>query len=154
MSSRKIACIINEDLKNNHIIDKNGKIVQIEKTTVNRILKKALGKPRKIRKFFFLTNEQKKKRIKFCKWILDKNIKYDQIFFSDETKIDLSPLLNDSIRLSKINQEKLKEGNTGAFELINRSKKKFEKSISIGGAICFYGLSNLLLLEGTENEFA
>ena len=154
MSSRKIACIINEDLKNNHIIDKNGKIVQIEKTTVNRILKKALGKPRKIRKFFFLTNEQKKKRIKFCKWILDKNIKYDQIFFSDETKIDLSPLLNDSIRLSKINQEKLKEGNTGAFELINRPKKKFEKSISIGGAICFYGLSNLLLLEGTENEFA
>ena len=85
---------------------------------------------------------------------MDKNIKYDQIFFSDETKIDLSPLLNDSIRLSKINQEKLKEGNTGAFELINRPKKKFEKSISIGGAICFYGLSNLLLLEGTENEFA
>ena len=80
MSSRKIACIINEDLKNNHIVDKNGKIVQIEKTTVNRILKKALGKPRKIRKVFFLTNEQKKKRIKFCKWILDKNIKYDQIF--------------------------------------------------------------------------
>ena len=31
MSSRKIACIINEDLKNNHIVDKNGKISQIEK---------------------------------------------------------------------------------------------------------------------------
>ena len=48
MGSRKIACIINEDLKNNHIIDNKGKIVQIEKTTINRILKQALGKPRKI----------------------------------------------------------------------------------------------------------
>ena len=142
MGSRKIACIINEDLKNNHIIDNKGKIVQIEKTTINRILKQALWKPRKIRKVFFLTNEQKKERVKFCKWILDKKIKHDQIFFSDETKIDLSPFLNDSIRLSKKNQDKLKEGNAEAYELINRPQKKFEKSISIGGAICFYGLSN------------
>ena len=101
MGSRKIACLINEDLKNNHIIDNKGKIVQIEKTTINWILKQALWKPRKIRKVFFLTNEQKKERVKFCKWILDKKIKHNQIFFSDETKIDLSPFLNDSIRLSK-----------------------------------------------------
>ena len=51
-------------------------------------------------------------------------------FFSDETKIDLSPLLNDSIRLSKINQEKLKEGNTGAFELINRPKKNLKNQLA------------------------
>ena len=81
MGSRKIACIINEELKNNHVVDKKGKIVQIEKTTVNRILKKALGKPRKIWKVFFLTNKQKKKRIKFCKLILDKKVKPEQIFF-------------------------------------------------------------------------
>ena len=40
MGSRKIVCIINEELKNNHVADKKGKIVQIEKTTFNRILKK------------------------------------------------------------------------------------------------------------------
>ena len=40
--------------------------------------------------------------------------------------------------------KKLKEGNTGAYELINRLQEKFEKSISIRGAISFYGLSNLL----------
>ena len=154
MGSRKIANIINDDLKSNNVVDKRGKLIQIEKTTVNRILKKALGKPRKIRKVFFLTNEQKKKRLKFCKSIIAKNIKNDQIFFSDETKIDLSPFLNDSIRLSKENQDKLKKGDEAAHELINRPKKKFEKSISIGGAICYYGLSNLLLLEGTENEFS
>ena len=61
---------------------------------------------------------------------MDKNIKYDQIFFSDETKIDLSPLLNDSIRLSKINKEKLKEENTGAFELINRPKKNLKNQLA------------------------
>ena len=49
--------------------------------------------------------------------------------------------------------KKLKEGNTGAYELINRLQEKFEKSISIRGAISFYGLSNLLQLEETENEF-
>lgn len=40
MGFRKMACIIEEDLKNNHIVDKKGKIVQIEKTTINLILKK------------------------------------------------------------------------------------------------------------------
>ncbi len=44
MGSRKIAYIINANLKNNHIVDKRGKIIQIEKTTVNLIIKKALGK--------------------------------------------------------------------------------------------------------------
>ena len=61
MGSRRTACIINEDLKNNNIVDKRERIIQIEKTTVNLILKKALEKPRKIPKVFFLTNEQKKK---------------------------------------------------------------------------------------------
>lgn len=97
-------------------------------------------------------SKRRKKRKKFCKWILNKKIKPDQIFFSDETKIDLSPFLIRSIRLSEKNQDKMKEGNAGTYELINRPQKKIEKSIRIGGAICFYGLSSLLLLEGTENE--
>ena len=37
MISRKKAFIINQDLKNNHIIDKKGKIAQIEKNTINLI---------------------------------------------------------------------------------------------------------------------
>ena len=60
-----------------------------------------------------------------------------KFFFSYETKLYLSPFLKDSIRLSKKNQEKLKEGNTGAYEPINWPQKKFEKSVSILELLAF-----------------
>ena len=113
MGSRKIAEIINKELKENNVRDSRGNIITIEKTAVNKYLKKALGKPRKVRRVFFLNEVQKKERIKFCENILNRKIRGDQIFFTDETKIDLAPFLNDSIRLSLNNQEKL-----------NKEKKK------------------------------
>ena len=119
MGSRKIAEIINKELKENNVRDSRGNIITIEKTAVNKYLKKALGKPRKVRRVFFLNEVQKKERIKFCENILNRKIRGDQIFFTDETKIDLAPFLNDSIRLSLNNQEKLKQGKEEAFQLIN-----------------------------------
>ena len=154
MGSRKIAEIINKELKENNVRDSRGNIITIEKTAVNKYLKKALGKPRKVRRVFFLNEVQKKERIKFCENILNRKIRGDQIFFTDETKIDLAPFLNDSIRLSLNNQEKLKQGKEEAFQLINKPEKKFEKSIMIAGGIHFHGLSDLFLLEGTMNEFS
>ena len=50
----------------------------------------------------------KKERVKSCENILNRRIKGAQILFTDETKIDLAPFLNDSIGLSIKNQEKLK----------------------------------------------
>ena len=38
--------------------------------------------------------------------------------------------------------------------MITKQKKKFEKSIIIGGGICFIGLGNLFILEGIQNEFS
>ena len=154
MGSRKIADIINKELKENDVRDKKGRLLSIEKTTINRYLKKALGKPRKVRRVFFLSEDQKKERIKFCESILKRKIKGEQIFFTDETKIDMAPFLNDSIRLSKENQEKLKSGEEEAFKLINKPEKKFEKSIMIAAGVHFHGLSDLYLLEGTMNEFS
>ena len=124
MGSRKIAEIINKELKENNVRDSRGNIITIEKTAVNKYLKKALGKPRKVRRVFFLNEVQKKERIKFCENILNRKIRGDQIFFTDETKIDLAPFLNDSIRLSLNNQEKLKQGKEEAFQLINKPEKK------------------------------
>ena len=66
----------------------------------------------------------------------------------------MAPFLNDSIRLSKENQEKLKSGEEEAFKLINKPEKKFEKSIMIAAGVHFHGLSDLYLLEGTMNEFS
>ena len=146
MSSRKIASIINEKLKNDNIT--------ISKDTVNRYLKSVFGRPRKIRKVFHLTNSQKKKRIEFCEKMLDLDISGKQIFFTDETQIKTGSFVKDSIRLSKENQEKLKTGKIEAFNLINREEKKFEASIMIAGGICSLGLSRLILAVDTVNEFA
>ena len=38
--------------------------------------------------------------------ILEKGIKGDQLFFMDETKIEIGAYVNDHIRLSKENKEK------------------------------------------------
>ena len=76
------------------------------------------------------------------------------VFFTDETQIQTGDYIKDSIRLSKENQIKLREGKKDAFDLINRQEKKYESSIMIDGGICSYGLSRLILSENTVNGFA
>ena len=85
--------------------------------------------------------------------MLEKEIDGSQIFFTDETQIQTGAYIKDSIRLSKENQIKLKEGKKEAFDLINRQEKKYESSIMIAGGICSFGLSRLILAENTVNEF-
>ena len=80
MGSRKIAEIINKELKDNNVRDSKGRILTIEKTAVNRYLKNALGRPRKVRRVFFLNDDQKKERVKFCENILKKRLEVN-IFF-------------------------------------------------------------------------
>ena len=61
MSSRKIANKINTLLIKKKELDKNAKQLTIHYTTVNNYLKEHFGKPRRIRKVFFLSEEDKKK---------------------------------------------------------------------------------------------
>ena len=86
--------------------------------------------------------------------ILEKGIKGEQIFFTDETKIELVSYVNDHIRLSKENQQKLVEGDEDAYKLVNRPQKKFELSLMVAGGISSKGLSDLIFLERPENEFS
>ena len=51
-----------------------------------------------------------KKRLEFCQKIIEKKIKGEHIFFTDETKINMSPYTNDSIRLVNDSKIKLKKG--------------------------------------------
>ena len=51
-------------------MDKNWKILSITKSQVNRILRAKYGKPLKVRKVFYLNEEAKKKRLDFCKNII------------------------------------------------------------------------------------
>ena len=60
-SSKKLARIMNNRLAIDGITNKEGNPLKISSATINRYLNKILGKPRKIRKVFFLSEEQKKK---------------------------------------------------------------------------------------------
>ena len=85
--------------------------------------------------------------------MLEMGISGKQIMFTDETQIKTGAFIKDSIRLSPENKEKLKTGKKEAFELINRTEKKYESSIMVAGGICSQGLSRLILVQNTVNEF-
>ena len=91
-----------------------------------------------------------KERKKFCQMILDKKIQPEQLFFTDESKIDLGSYTNDLIRLDPKKQKWDKR----TYKLLNRPKKKFENSLIIAGGINYFGLSKLIFLEGTMNQFS
>ena len=154
MSSRKICAIINAELEAKNILDCHNKPLEIHRSTVCAYLHDYYGKPKKIRKAFFLNQEQMKKREEFCKMILERNINFDQIMFTDECIIDLSSYTNDFIRLDPEAKEQLKNGEKEAYELINKPTRKFEKCLMVAGGISYYGLSRLIFLEGTMNDFA
>ena len=74
--------------------------------------------------------------------------------FTDECKFDLGSLNKRWIRLDSESQKKLKDGDLNVYDLINRPTKKFEPGIMIAGGISYYGLSNIIFIEGTMNNFA
>ena len=86
MSSARITKYINLMLQR----DKMN--MTISKATVCRILKKEYGKPRKIKKVFYLNQKQKEQRLKFCQMILEKGIKDDQIIFLTKQKLKWVPM--------------------------------------------------------------
>ena len=149
-SSRKISYMINSVLEKKGEVDKKGKKLSIHFTTVNNYLKEYFGRPKKIRKVFYLSDIQKKKRCDFCQKILAKKLKPEQIFFTDESKVELGPFTHDYIRLDP----NLNRLDKKTYDLLNRPTKKFEKSITIAGGINYYGVSKLIFLEGTMTEFS
>ena len=100
MSSNKISNIINKKLK------EDGTNLSITKMTVYRILNKELGKPRKIKRVFYLSKKNKMKRVEFFKKMIEKNISGKNILFTDEAIIDMGCYTHDSIRLSDDDKKK------------------------------------------------
>ena len=101
-------------------------------------------------------NKPKKKdeRIKFCKKILELNLEGKDIFFTDESIMDLALFMNEKIWLSKENTEKVKKGEPEALKLLGKEADKYPKQILMAGGISFYGLSYLIIVEGTMTDFA
>ena len=91
--------------------NKKKKIISL--STTNRVLNKFIGKPRIIRKVFYLKPSDKILRVQFLKFMKENNIGPDNIFFTDESIFPLYAYMNkgnNKIRLSKKTRRKLKSG--------------------------------------------
>ena len=58
--------------------------------------------------------------------VLKKTCAGKEIFFTDETQIDLSNYINNAIRLNKENEKKLKQGKLDVYDLVTRPKKNLK----------------------------
>ena len=153
MSCRKIARIINTSFIKRNIKYK-GKHVKIFFKTVSNDLSEIYGKPKKIRKVFYLSELQKKKRVIFCETILRKGIDYKSIMFTDECRFELGSYTRNWMRLDSESKKKLKNGENEVYDLINRAAKKFEPSIMVAGGLSYFGISQIIFVEGTMNVFS
>ena len=88
MSNRKITLLMNKRF------EEKGRNLKISHMTTCRILNKNIGKPRKIQKVCSINQKKKDERIKFCKKILELNLEGKDIFFTDESIMDLAPFMN------------------------------------------------------------
>ena len=94
MSCRKISRMINNVLQRKGETDSKGKIMSITYKTVSNILK-SIMEYKNIRKVFYMPKKDKEKGYQFCKTILEKKINYDEILFTDESKISMGSYTHD-----------------------------------------------------------
>ena len=81
VSARNIQIIFNK-LINKFKEKKKKKVISL--STANRVLNKHIGKPRVIRRVFYLKPYEKNKRVQFCKFMKKNKIGPENIFFTDE----------------------------------------------------------------------
>ena len=87
-----------------------------------------------------MNEKNKDERVKYCQKLINNNILGRNIFFTDETQIKCTNFVNERIRLSKKNTEKLKKGNPEDLKLIEMEEEKFPKSIMLAGVFLIMGL--------------
>ena len=126
--------------------------LKVSHVTVNKCLRKILEKPRRARKTFLLTENNKGQRRSFADYIEEKCIKGHMLFVTDEKIFHDEPPLNpqtDQMRLTKKGKAKLKAGNE---EIVNKLAKpipKFPKGFMVAGGISSYGPGKLIFCCGT-----
>lgn len=149
-SSRIIAYKVSKEFRNS--TKKDGKQFKVSAMTVNRLLQKHFGKPRKARKIFKMTPKNIEQRIKFIDYIHENNIKGEDIFFTDESRFLLDTPLNkqtNQFRLPKEDQILLREGNPEIESKIAREIPKFSTGFMVAGGISYFGPGKLIFCVGT-----
>lgn len=130
---------------------------QVHYTNVNKMLKKNLSKPIKAKNTFLLNDVQKQKRVKFCEWVIENQLKGEDIFFTDEKRFYLHKPMNsqtNKIRLSKSNSKKLKDGDYHVCKMVSQENPKYDKGIMVAAGMCKSGVTKLIFCVGTMNSSA
>ena len=89
---------------------------------------------------------------KICENFLNKKIKEEQKFFTDEAKNDIDLNFKWFNQIIFRNQKKLKFGNEVVYKLVNKPEKNLKEPLLFLGRVQYNGLSDLLLQEGTMKE--
>ena len=121
------------------------------------MLNKFIGKPKVIRKVFYLKPNEKNLRVQFCKFMKENGIGPEDIFFTDESVFPLFAYMNkgtNKIRVSKKIRIKLKAGDEKSINLVTKPQHKFNNAIMVSGGICNEGLGEVIFHSGNLNSFA
>ena len=121
------------------------------------MLNKYIGKPKVIRKVFYMKPIDKTLRVQFCKFMKENNIGPEDIFFTDESVFPLYAYMNkgtNKIRLSKKTRRKLRAGDEKSINLVTRAHHKFNNAIMVSGGVCNEGLGEIIFHSGNLNSFA
>ena len=129
---------------------------KISLSTANKTLNSGLSKPKQIRKVFYLTINEKAKRLNFLRFMKQNNLFPDKIFFTDESVFNIASYFNKNykIRLSKRTSKLIKNGNENALKKVTRQFHKKQNGIMVSGGICREGLGKLIFHSGNVNTFA
>ena len=98
------------------------------------MLNKFIGKPKVIRKVFYMKPIDKNLRVQFCKFMKENNIGPENIFFTDESVFPLYAYMNkgtNKIKLSKKTRRNLREGDEKSINLVIREHYKFNTAIMV-----------------------
>jgi transposase len=150
-SSRMIA------YKLNRLFGRGRKTFNVSHSTVNTYLNRCLSKPRKVRKVFYLSEEQRKRRLEFAEYIVRNNIKGSDLFFTDESQMNFCIPLNKStnrIRLTKKSLKELKLGKKEIFDKVCRPMKKYEQGFIVSRGLSAHRVGKLIFSIGKINTFS
>jgi len=134
----------------------NGIQKKISLSTSNKTLNKYISRPKNIKKVFYLSTYEKAKRFEFLKFMKQKGITPEKIFFTDESIFYLSSYFNKNykVRICKNTQKLISRGNEIALKKKQREIHKKEIGLMISGGICNEGLGKIIFHSGNVNTFA
>ena len=129
-------------------------------TTINRYMKEIYGKPLKSKITFLLNENHLDRRVAFCENIIAKNIKSDDIFFTDEKRFMMRTPLNrgtNFIWIQKADKRRFKEDsklNIEYFKKRSHGLPKYDVGFMVAGGLSAFGVGKLIFCIGNMNSDA